>query len=572
MKIDIKDLMDDYTDMVNINIPDAFGAKKGNSATGLTPQPHSKRPLLVAAALLLVVTAGVAAPFVLSRTAGHGAMTEGAASMESIQNELPSQPPTEVPAGFADSSLEPAQEIGEAPKALIAPHTITGAKVRDSYTTGGGDTYVQSLLDVNNIGCYGNMVNIDGTYYTLTDNGPELLETTHLQTTVELYGTWEVDIDYAVVDGELVFRDNSVDREEYVIVDGKAMDPWDYHFRQNALLREMHEANPGVEPVLPEDNVEWVIPNVAGAYPVEDSADTVMLTVTLNDKDNVDSCSYDFFYNIFTGEISDPLGNVPDLFDHGQFSSAYFNNAHTRAILLYFGYRQMPDGEVLRGDAINYICDLTTGEMTLLEDLVTPFLPEPEHPEGIILVGQELYWASDDTLIFTIGESFPNGKEMGFDEEKHVFIEDHDYLSRLYSYDMVTGTLNYQLRDFQIMGNLEGNNPYPYIYSEEDSCRQFFETATGKSYRMDVPMENYTGSSSGSREVYRTGDNNIYLADLDTKSWVRLSDYLELPDLSGDGYCYMKLLTEDWLCLMLGDTVYSYHIPDNLPMTPLTEK
>lgn len=552
MKINITDLFDGYQKPVDLDIPNAFAVRDGgDNVHTLHPAPQSrgKRPLLAAAVLLLVVTAAAAIPFTLSRTAGHGAMTEGAASMESMQNELPSQLPTEVPAAVADSSLEGAQETGEAPDALITPYTITGAQVQE-YEYGG------SLLSGNNAGCHGNMVNIDGTYYTMTDNGPALLETTHLQTTVELYGTWEVDIDYAVVDGELAFFYDYDSARSGAYIDGEWITETDYRKQTGEKF--------------PEGTVQ-IVPNVAIVYPVEGSADTVKLTVTRNHNDNEDGCSYDFFYNIFTGEISDPLGNVPDLFDHGQFSGAHFNSAHTRAILTYFGYRQMPDGEVLRGEASTYICDLTTGKMTLLDDLVAPFLPEPEHPEGVILVGQEAYWASDDTLIFTIAESFPNGKEMGFDEEKHAFIEDHDYLCRLYSYDMVTGTLNYQLRDVETAGIGAGNTPYPYVYPQEDSCHRFLDTATGKIYRLDVPMENYTGSFWGNRKAYRTEENDIYLVDLDTKSWVKLSDYLELPDLSGDSYCYMKLLTEDWLSLMLGDAIYSYHIPDGLPMVPLAE-
>lgn len=549
MKIDIKDLMDDYIDVVNIDIPDAYGVQKSNSAANITSKSRKNRPLLVAATLLLVVTAAVAAPFVLSRTAGHGAMTEGAVPMESVQNELP----TEVPAGFAGSSLEAAQETAKAPAVLIAPHTITGAQVRDGYTTEGGDTYVQSLLDVNNIGCYGNMVNIDGTYYTLTDNGPELLETTNLHTTVELYGTWEVAIDYAVVDGELAFFYDYDSAQSGAYIDGEWITEVDYREQTGEKF--------------PEGTVQ-IVPNVAVVCPVDGSADTVMLQISLRDESAEERGDYAFFYNIFTGEISNPLANVPELFDHGSIDHISFNSAHTRAILGIQNAENYID---------TYICDLVTGEMILPEDLAAPILPEPEHSEGAVLLGQEFYWASDDMLIFTIAESFPNGKEMGFDEEKHAFINDHDYLCRLCAYDMATGTVQYQLpcgdgSSTIIATNNYYNSPYMLLPHEDDSLL-LLDTAVDACYLMDLPMEEgFFGDWATNSVIYHLNQDEIYWFDFAQKCRINLAEYLDLPDLSTEEYYSFKILPDNWLCLMTEDTVYSYHIPDDLPMTPLVEQ
>ena len=59
-----------------------------------------------------------------------------------------------------------------------------------------------------------------------------------------------------------------------------------------------------------------------------------MALIAKYDKDGegtVSGLSYPFFYNILTGEISDPLSNVPELFQHTYFSGFVFNSSRTRA-------------------------------------------------------------------------------------------------------------------------------------------------------------------------------------------------------------------------------------------------
>ena len=129
MKVDIKDLMDCYfDDSVRLDDPKTFlesrPVAESNASFHATSRNYGKRSLLVAAVLLLVVTAAVATPLVLSRTAGHGAMTEGTVPTESVQNELPSELPTAPQEGMPESAA--------APQSLIPSYTITGAKVRES--------------------------------------------------------------------------------------------------------------------------------------------------------------------------------------------------------------------------------------------------------------------------------------------------------------------------------------------------------------------------------------------------------------------------------------------------------
>ena len=564
MKISIMDLMGHYYgEPVMIDTPQSreITGKAGPECSTVQPKARRfPRPLLVAAALLLIVTAGFTVPFAMSRTAEKYAMSEGTAPTESVMDE---QPP-ELPAAATDSSAEITQDTEQTPEAaaesLIPAHTITGAKVRETYDAGNGYRYGQTLLDENNLFCYGNMVNLDGTYYTLTDSGPKPLETTNLHTTVDLYGSWEVDIDYAVVDGELVFHDNT-STSRYAMIDGEKVTESEY------LMKNGRWA---------DDGIEWITPNVATPRPVEGSTDTVMLGIRRIDKAVVDNCYYEFFYNIFTGEISDPLGSVPGLFDHGSYSHAQFNSARTRAILHYFGVAQGRDGENIVDGALAYICDLTTGEMTLLDDLAAPYMPEPESTETTFEVRSDFcFWADDDTLLFSILGRTPNGKEWGVTEDGGV-IDTCDNTWWVYSYDMVTGTVNYQRQNIDVTASMNSDFNQPYLMGspEDGSGYQVFDAAAGTCYWLEETMDWQSGDYTTDRAVRYTGDNEIYLIDAAGKCWVKLSDYMEIPenDKSNDIGTTVKLLNDEWLCLLTEDSVYGYHIPDDLPMTPLTEK
>lgn len=571
MKISIMDLMGHYYgDPVNIDTPQSCavgGAASVEEASHQQKARRGQRPLLVAAALLLVVTAAVAAPFTLTRTLGRNAMEQGASAAESTLEELPSERPAQLPAAVPGSSAEDTEETITEPQNMISSYEITGAKVRESYIGySEGDvnySYGQTILDENNIGCYGNIVNLDGTYYTLTGNGPELLETTRLQTTVELYGSWEVDIDYAIVDGQLVFHNNTA-TGDYAVIDGERVTEMDY-ITQNGRAAA--------------SEIEWITANVATALPVEGSADTIMLGIKRNEKAIVDNCYYTFFYNIFTGEISDPLANVSGLFDYGSFSRASFNAARTRAITLHFGVAQLHNGENYVDGASAYICDLSTGEMTSLDDLAAPVLLEPENPETIVEVRpSEYYWADDDTLLFEVGERTPNGKERGITEDGE-YISDYDYACWLYSYDMVTGTVNYRLRlgDGETYSSSMGfgfDQQYLNLSSQDDPRYQMIDTATGAGYFLDLTLDSYSVDTTVDRTVYYTNDDEVYLIDAAGKCWIKLSDYMEIPEnnKSNNIGTSVKLLTNEWLCLMTEDTVYCYHIPEDLPLTPLTAK
>ena len=98
MKIDIVDLLDNYCDhSVELDIPAELAKENCDFVSTQPKVHHGKRPLLVAAALLLVVTVAAVVPFTLSRTIGDGAMTEGTVPTESVKKELPTELPATVP-------------------------------------------------------------------------------------------------------------------------------------------------------------------------------------------------------------------------------------------------------------------------------------------------------------------------------------------------------------------------------------------------------------------------------------------------------------------------------------------
>lgn len=539
MKIRVIDLMKYYQgDGLKLDSPESIAERRNtrlHEKNSMRTAHRGHRPILIAATLLLVVTASAATPFVLSRTAGHGAMTEGTVPTESVQNELPSELPTAPQEGMPESAA--------APQRLIPSYTITGAKVRESYTGADNVRYGQSLLHENNIGYYGNIINMDGTYYTMTDNGPELLETTKLQTTVELYGSWEVDIDYAVVDGRLAFCNNT-STEDYTVVDGKKITRSDYDMANGRFSGS---------------DMEWITPSVAVALPFENSADTVMLRIYRTDIPAVERASYTFFYNVITGEINDPLANVPELFNHDCFSRASFNSSLTRAIV----ETDKQDGYEYIQTA--YVCDLATGEMTAVSELAAPHMPEPENPETTFSLRAEgCMWADDNTLLYFIEEYTPNGQEWTIPEDGGS----NDRCYWLCAYDMTTRTVKYQLRDVPLLTSWGAFNQ-PYLRT----AIQIIDTGTGAKYLFDQNMDTSCGDETSTRTIFYCYDKEAYLLDSAQKGWIKLSDYMELPDPNRDNpneiLTTAKFLTDNLLCLMTEDTVYCYRIPDNLPMNQL---
>ena len=525
MKIDIVDLLDYYCDhSVELDVPAELAGESCDFVAEQSKASRGKQLLLVAAALLLVVTAAVATPFTLAHTVGKNTLGEGAAPVRSILEELPSALPTKLPA-TVQSSAEPSVDT---PQTSANTQTIAGAPEETSYY------------------CHGNILYVGGEYYTLTEDGPELLETVNLKTTVELYGTWEVDIDYAVVDGTLVFHNNT-STARYTFVDGQRIEESEY-------LEEYGE--------WPEEVFE---PNVAVALPVGGSADTVMLQINRQDQSVIgDGCDYKFFFNVLTGEISDPLANVPELFDHGPMRSVQFNSARTRAILNTYAMEESPvDGSLYPGDTMIYVCDLSTGEMMDVSELLSPHVPELDVPKAQVQLRSGSVWADDDTILCWILCS----------DTREDALNGGLYVS-MYSYDLTARELNYRRPVAGIHDSGDDfNQAWFYEDLEHDNgtyTKQMVDAGSGKVYDMEAIAEGlWPRDSTAARSLLQTDDGRLYLVDTNQMTWAELTVQLSLPD---EVFQHIQLITDDWLFLGTEEKVYCYHIPSTLSMVPLTAK
>ena len=496
MKIRITDLMDYYRgEPVKMTPPEGRPAAHGGTWPSGRSMHRMRRPLLAASVLVLITAGAFALRLGLGRApAGGDALNEGEISVESAEDRtvetLPPELPAQVPVLPAESAVEEpvpdtVQEPPE-PQAGIAPIVLDGIQMRGF--------------------CYGNLLWVDGSYYTMTEAGPEPAEVQELNETVELYGTWNVKIAYAVIDGELAFRD----------------------------LGNLEE------------------PGDALAYPVPGSPDTVMLEVFRTDANQVERCAYKFFYNVFTGEISDPLGNVPELFSYGDLANAKFNDTHTWAILAI--YRVEEEGYTSGMD--EYLCNLTTGEMELVSNVAELYL----FPESTVSMSGEYWWAEGDNLLLWMSES-QNGST-------------HHWLL---SWNAAAGTLNYKLQGmaFDLMnrpigssGDFSFRHLHTYAYNSEDY--QIINTADGTSYQFPEgsfqDMWGDDSDASGSRVILRDDDDEtLYLLDDDHLGWVKLNDWLD--QIPGD-VAFVRFVTEDWLCLNSSQGIFCYHIPEDLPWTP----
>lgn len=507
MKIRIIDLMDHYYgDTGKLDAPRMQGTAKET-------QPASRRvhrALLVAAALLLVVTGGVALRMGLGRTPdGAGALTEGGSAVESAQEMQSAEEAVSVQETLTAELPETAPEIEnqeEAPEG-VAPAGIQAQVIDSAY-------------DIDATSCEGNLLYAGGSYYTMTEDGPEPVEVQNLTTTVELYGTWNVSLDYAVIDGELCFR---------------------------TLKR-------------PNDF------DSATAYVLKGSSDTVMLMIFRQDMALVDRCAYMFFYNIFTGEITDPLANVPELFDHGSMSSVRFNDSCTRALVHYFGVDDME-----QGDNYTYVCDLTTGEMQRVSTLLEPYLPEDEADGTVWYENSMAMWADDDTLLLWQVRSVPQGNIEEMTDEEILEQDPWERSVWLFAYNVAAGELQYMKQNVDThpmnMGTGDFGHRYLHYCGEELSRFRIVDACTGEAYTVDMDSASPIGndwSCSESKCIIRDGQA-ICLLDDTQMGWTDLGAEIVWPE---EDVNYVHLVNDDWLCLMTETQVYCYRIPDDLSLTP----
>ncbi len=520
MKIPIIDLMDYYSDhSVKLDIPE-FPAEPHVEATAAPAQrkKHSMRkPMLAVASLILIVTGALYMQLSFHRSTDSGqALNETPAATESfgVSAEIP-----------VDSSRE-SDEI-----AVVAEPKCISTTIEPMLVSG--------QMDERSLYCEGNMFSVDGQYYTMTENGLEPLQPENLHTTVDLYGSWEVDIDYAVVDGVLAFH-NNVSTQSYAIYNGEILTQQEYH-------------DGGMSAVFGE--LTWIEPAVAYALPLEDSPNTVILRIFRQDKPAYERVAYTFLYNIFTGEISDPLANVPELFDHGYFCYATFNTSVTRAIVRTY-----------ETDGYNiYVCDLISGEMVNLYTLAEGSTPTSDNPDTVFTTRTDnCIWADDDTLLYWVMESTPNGNEAGYTETGD-YISDSDDCYWLCSYDMSTRLLNYQKRDAEFyLASTDGTYTYIQDISAETATPYVLNTADGSCSYLDITVNDFNWDTTENQMIIFEG-GTLYLVDCSNSAWTTLNDALELPE----SWNQVLLLADNKLVLIGDDAVYCYMIPEGLAWEPM---
>lgn len=514
MKIRIIDLMDYYhDDSVKLASPEALEqrrAAKPAQQTSTSAPHRGKRPLLVAAVLLLVLTAAVAAPLTLTRTPQNGAMTEGASPEVTPELEI-----------FGASALENQEQD---PAVFQSPSALEEEGVPAETVSEASSPYAPIMVDGQSISwiAEGNLLYTGDSYYTMTEAGPEPVEMQWVETTVELYGTWNVHFGYVPVDGELA----------------------------------IHTKNLGIDE------------GCAEARRIPGSTDSVLLTISRSDINQGQNCSYPFIYNFVTGEISDPLANVPNLFSHGDVMYVQFNGSLTRALV-----------NVLNSDGEIYACDLTTGSMTDLKELVLPLIPEPEGDWEKAFLSGTCMWADNDTVLGTAGRGVPTEVLNQRLDQGWEFDEAREAWHCLWAYDLSAGTLKYQKEDVAIEGGavLDFNQSIAYttLYNSEypDSTLLVVNPETGDCGILEGPTfeDSWadTVTEKGTRHVMKADDGSLYLADCALMQWANLSDILE--DLPED-IAQAQFITEDWLCVNGGSGICCYHLPDDLPMNPLTAK
>lgn len=526
MKISIMDLMDHYYGEEGAQL----AAKQArHTAPPFAPAQKSPilRPLRIAAAFLLVV--GIS-----------GALIWGFGSKHGAGNSLGQEPapePTAVSTAPPESSIEEAARTTHAPDAVAYPQLSEAPNSADEAAALHADSVLDCAADSTDYYSYGNLILADGSYYTMTQDGVVPLTTTHLETTVDLYGSWTVDLDYAVVDGQLVFHNNT-STNRYVMVDGEPMYEYDYYKKYGTF---------------PENPIT---PQVAVAEPVTGSTDTVLLWIVRDDA-QASGLRYPFFYNILTGEVSDPLANVPELLNHTFFGGFIFNNARTKILVpISTALSVGPDDAIIPGSRTVYVCDLVTGTMTDAWSLLESDLPNTDDPDTNLSMSSSCTWADDDTFLCWITSITVKGDDTKTATSAYAYsLSDHALVYR--STDSGSCVESYSFNQSQIYESLENRT---------NAALQLRDTVSGTTYSTgSIAPDLSIRKLSDNMSLLTAWDGTVYLVDEQHAAWANLTEQLALPK---DGVQSYPLLTEDWLCVSTRAHVYCYKL-SKLTFTPL---
>ena len=281
--------------------------------------------------------------------------------------------------------------------------------------------------------------------------------------------------------------------------------------------------------------------------PVSGSSDILRITVRRLEQSHVENCDYPVFYNIETGEIMDPLANVPELFDHGDPSVIQVSPSRRWALVDCFEYVEDGDSYFQTGNN-EYLCDLETGSMVLLADAMQ--LDETQN-----LQEENAFWGSDDTLYVWFSEQ--TGEE--------------NVPYWIAAYTPESGTLRYLNRCL--------NTPCNVQTDARDYIGDFYENEAGLSVLVTDAMDGSLWQLPDvnlkscydeipNRMVLDGTDGKVYLVDEAEKSHTCLNDVLTLPE---EDMLAISLQTENLLCIYTERGCYCYVLPEITETTPLTQ-
>lgn len=492
MKMQIEDLMDLYVgeDAAELGerLPPLPEPGKGNRKPVVPRKKHShvRRTVGIAASILIVL--GIA-----------GALMLGFGNRQAGSTLAPGETPPAVsqwgvvPSQGLDSASESEQEAAQS-DVDMQPEAD---KINPVLMEGVSSDYIEYSLNR----CQGNLFFDGKQYYTLRDGQivPTEVQTIHID--FYAYGDWNFSMDYIIAeDGSIALRDCSQN---------------DIYFRISRI--------PG-------------------------SSDTVMVTVRRVEESHVENCDYPVFYNIETGEIMDPLANVPELFDYGDPSSILVSPSRRWALVDCFEYVEDGDSYMQTGHN-EYLCNLETGSMVLLADAMQ--LDETQN-----LQEENAFWGSDDTLYVWFSEQ--TGEE--------------NVPYWIAAYTPESGTLRYLNRCL--------NDPHNIHTEARDYLGEFYDAggllyllvtdaANGTQWTLtDVDLNGSTCCSEvPNRLVLAVGDR-VYLVDEVEKGYVCLNDLLAMPEEMIEA---ITLQSENFLCIYTERGCYCYVLTEITETTPLTQ-
>ena len=506
MKMQIEDLMDLYVgeDAAELGerLPPLPEPGKGRRKPVVPRKKHShvRRTVGIAASILIVL--GIA-----------GALMLGFGNRQAGSTLAPGETPPNVsqwgviPSEEPDSASESEQEAAQSDVDM----QLEADMINPVLMEGVSSDYIEYSLNR----CQGNLFFDGKQYYTLRDGQivPTEVQTIHID--FYAYGDWDLYIDYIIdQDGNLALRDRS------------------------------------------QNDVYFYVKPVSG------SSDTLRVTVRRLEQSHVENCDYPVFYNIETGEIMDPLANVPELFDYGDMSIAQISPDMRWAMVHTFEYEEDGDSYFQTGGD-NYLCNLEDGAMVRVHDL----LPIDEnwgfYPSDMDQTNA--FWGSDDTLYVWLYEQM----------EDSVLAEDDKIW--LAAYDPEERTLRYAKRCINSTSTIIYTEGRDYIgnYGDFYNYNNVPQTGIlvtdaqdGSQWRMKDIFLGGHSAEIPNRMVFEGSDVSVYLVDEVDKGYVCLNDLLTMPEEMIEA---ITLQSENFLCIYTERGCYCYVIPDDLSFEPLIQ-